>query len=633
MNEERIREILAKICNTRIAVYGDFCLDVYWMMDPRGSEVSVETGLQAQAVNEQNYTPGGAANIVANLAALEPAEIRLIGVMGNDIFGRELISQLKALKANTDDIVIQKEQFDTYAFIKKYNADEEEPRIDFGVYNQRSIETDRQILDSIKNALENYDVLIFNQQIPGSLNNPSFIDGANQLFNQFPDKIILLDSRHYSKEFKNIYRKINSIELAGLNGIDLNPDDHVPVSSVEKFGQATFERSCKPVFVTCGDRGIVTIDENGVHMSNGIQFLSQLDPVGAGDTVLSALALCLAAGIENTEAAHFANLAAGITVQKMFTTGTASGEEIIELGRDTDFLYNSDLSDDPGRARYVQNSRIEICEEPLDGFKATPVKHALFDHDGTISSLRTGWDVIMEKVMAECILGNTHVEGHPLYEKVLVRVKDYIDKSTGVQTIVQMEGLVSIVDEFNIVPKEEIKTATEYKEIFNDALMEMVKQRIGKIERGEPTEDDYKIPGAVDFLKELKQRGIKLYLASGTDHDDVVRESTLLGYAELFDGGIFGSQGDLKLYSKKMIIREIIEKNDLAGGNLIVFGDGPVEIRECRKMNGISVGIASDEINKSRLSLDKRSRLVRAGAHIIMADFCQSRELADLLAI
>ena len=47
MNQERIREITTRIRDVKVAVYGDFCLDAYWVLDPRGSEVSLETGLQA----------------------------------------------------------------------------------------------------------------------------------------------------------------------------------------------------------------------------------------------------------------------------------------------------------------------------------------------------------------------------------------------------------------------------------------------------------------------------------------------------------------------------------------------------------------------------------------------------------
>ncbi|MFC2126226.1 PfkB family carbohydrate kinase [Bacteroidota bacterium] len=631
MKQDRIREILDKIKQAKVAVYGDFCLDVYWIMDPRGSEVSVETGLQAQAVQKQSYTPGGASNIVANLAALEPAEIKLIGVIGDDIFGRELMAQLSALNADISELIIQNDQFDTYAFTKKYNNDEEEPRIDFGVYNARLEETDQLILKGIRRALETYEVLIFNQQIPGSLTRPEFIHEVNHLFDEFNDKIVVLDSRHYGEKFNSVYRKINSTELARLNGIMVNPDDYIPLSSVERYGQEAFKKSGKPVYITCGERGIVTVDSSGVHLSNGIQFLNKLDPVGAGDTTLSALALCLAAGIGSSKAATFANLAAGVTVQKLFTTGSATGDEIITLGEDPDFLYNSDLADDAGLAKYLQGTHIEICEEPEGGFRSIPIKHALFDHDGTISTLRTGWDIVMEEVMVQCILGDSEIENHRLYDKVVERVREYIDKSTGVQTIVQMQGLVTMVEDFNEIPAENILTAREYKEIFNDALMGLVKQRIGKIERGEPIQDDFIIPGSLDFLSEIKKRQVKLYLASGTDHADVENESSLMGYAHLFDGGIYGSQGDIKRYSKKKIIKEIIENNRLKGSDLIVFGDGPVEIKECRKMNGIAVGVATDEIHKNRLNLDKRSRLVKAGAHIVIPEFTETAELMNLL--
>ncbi|GAF91035.1 unnamed protein product, partial [marine sediment metagenome] len=88
MKKERINEILTHIKNVKIAVYGDFCLDAYWLLDPHGSEVSVETGLQARAVGKHYYSLGGASNVVANLAALEPAAIQVIGAIGDDIFGR-----------------------------------------------------------------------------------------------------------------------------------------------------------------------------------------------------------------------------------------------------------------------------------------------------------------------------------------------------------------------------------------------------------------------------------------------------------------------------------------------------------------------------------------------------------------
>jgi len=171
MNEKRISEILEAIKSVNVAVYGDFCLDAYWVLDPKGSETSVETGLQGRAVAKHYYTLGGASNVVANLAALEPASISVIGVTGDDIFGRELRRQLTDLGVDTTHLVIQKEEFDTVTFAKPYLEGNEQNRVDFGFLNRRSEETDKKLLAGIRLALGTADVLIANQQVPGSISN------------------------------------------------------------------------------------------------------------------------------------------------------------------------------------------------------------------------------------------------------------------------------------------------------------------------------------------------------------------------------------------------------------------------------------------------------------------------------
>jgi phosphoglycolate phosphatase-like HAD superfamily hydrolase len=345
--------------------------------------------------------------------------------------------------------------------------------------------------------------------------------------------------------------------------------------------------------------------------------------------VTSALALCLGAGVCPAEAAEFANFAAAVTVQKLFQTGTASGSEILEIGKDADYIYQPELASDRRRACYFNDTEIELCYESIPPAR---IKHAVFDNDGTISTLRQGWEQIMTPVMIKAILGDEYeTADETLYHKVRRRVADYIDKSTGVQTILQMEALVEMVNEFGRVPAEEIHDKFGYKEIYNDALMELVNRRIEKFKCGELDINDYTIKGALDFLKMLRKRGIKLYLASGTDRQDVIAESEALGYAELFDGGIYGALGDIAKYSKKMVIEKIMAENSLQGSELAVFGDGPVELRECRKRDGIAIGVASDEVRRHGLSIEKRNRLVKAGAHIIIPDFSQYGKLIELL--
>ncbi len=631
MKTERVKQILGRIKTVKIAVYGDFCLDAYWILSAEGSEVSVETGLRAQAVKRHYYALGGASNIVANLAALAPAEIRVIGVVGDDIYGRELTGQLVRLNADTTSLVVQKEDFDTVCFAKRYLGDEEQPRIDFGFYNIRSKQTDNAILAGIRNALQTCDAVIFNQQVPGSLNNDDFIDAANALFDEFTDRIVLFDSRHYSDRFTNVYRKTNDIEAAILNGVDAYLDDVITLPDIKKYAQNLYTQSHKPVFVTRGSRGIVTVDADGIHHAPGIQLLKKLDTVGAGDTTMSALGLCLAAGVSPAQAAQFANLAAAVTIQKLFQTGTASSEEVLEISRDADYIYQPELAEDLRQAHYIEGADIELCCD-RDTLDLGHIEHAVFDHDGTISTLRQGWEAIMEPVMIKAILGDHYRQAdETLYHKVRNRVCDYIDKSTGIQTIVQMEALVEMVGEFGIVGAERILDKNGYKTIYNQALIAMVAERTRKFKAGTLDINDFIIKGAVGFLRALKERGVKLYLASGTDRADVINEATVLGYADLFDGRIYGAVGDVGKYSKKMVLEKIVSENDLQGPQLAVFGDGPVEIRQCRKCDGIAIGLASDEIRRWGLCVEKRTRLIKAGAHIIIPDFSQAGQLSKLL--
>jgi phosphoglycolate phosphatase-like HAD superfamily hydrolase len=132
-------------------------------------------------------------------------------------------------------------------------------------------------------------------------------------------------------------------------------------------------------------------------------------------------------------------------------------------------------------------------------------------------------------------------------------------------------------------------------------------------------------------LHELRERGVTLYLASGTDVEDVKNEAQAMGYADLFNGGIYGSVGDVSKYSKKMVIDNIITSNNLHGAELITFGDGPVEIRETRKQDGITVGVASDEVRRHGMNIEKRTRLIKAGADFIIPDFSQYKKLFKVL--
>ena len=627
---KKVKEILDKIENVNIAVYGDFCLDVYWMLDPRKSEISVETGLQAEAIAEQNYTLGGASNITANLAALNPKSILAFGAYGNDIYGREMISQLNGLGIDTSGMVLQKENFATNTFCKVVLEGKELPRFDFGIYNNRSKETDAQILENIEASLSKVDVCIINQQVPDSITD-SFIDGLNKIIANNDDKVFIVDSRQFANKFKNCSMKVNESEAANYCGIDASPDDKFSVSKVIDFAKLTFEKSGKPVFITRGNRGIIAYDDSGLYEVHGIQITKKIDTVGAGDTTLSALACAIATQVPVQERIEFANFAAGVTVQKLFQTGVATPAEILEFSADPNYIYQPELAEDVRRANYYEGSELELCYS-RDKIEVGTIKHAVFDHDGTISVLREGWEKIMEPVMVKAILGDHYATAdETLYHKVVSRVIAFIDQSTGIQTVVQMQGLVELVEEFGLVPKDQILDKFGYKEIFNNALMEMVNARIAKLKSGELDVNDFIVKGSVDFLKYLRDKGITLYLASGTDREDVLIEAKAMGYADLFNGGIYGAVGDISKYSKKIVLNNIMKENNLHGSELVTFGDGPVEMRECRKVGGTAIGIGSDEIRRHGLNLEKRVRLIRSGTQLLIPDFSQQNKLKKFL--
>lgn len=255
-----------------------------------------------------------------------------------------------------------------------------------------------------------------------------------------------------------------------------------------------------------------------------------------------------------------------------------------------------------------------------------PIRHAVFDFDGTISLLREGWERVMGPFMTQAIMG-----GGELTAEAESRVAEYIDESTGIQTILQMEHLVEMVRHEGRVADAEIKSAQEYKAAYNDALMVGVRERIESLQSGRLTLENAMVHGAREFVAGLSQAGVTLYLASGTDVEDVRREAEILGMAHYFTGGIWGALKTFEEYSKDKVIKAIIAEHRLRGPEVLVCGDGPVEIRNARANGCIALGVASDEVKGQGWNQSKRRRLCDAGADILVPDFNEGEKLLDLL--
>ena len=253
------------------------------------------------------------------------------------------------------------------------------------------------------------------------------------------------------------------------------------------------------------------------------------------------------------------------------------------------------------------------------------IRAAIFDFDGTFSTLRCGWEKVMRKMMLELISGGND------YDITLEKKVDaYIDTSTGIQTVYQMQWLKEEVEKAGYGRDD--RDVWWYKDLYNQRLMEEVAQRICRLESAEDTPKQYLIAGAVDFLHLLKSKGIAVYLASGTDHKDVVHEATVLGVADLFSI-IKGAPERQVACSKEAVIKMLLEESGLPGECLLVVGDGKVEIALGAENGAYTLGVATDEEHLRGMNPIKYTRLKNAGADAIVGDFENMDALCSWLEI
>jgi rfaE bifunctional protein kinase chain/domain len=632
MNRQQLQKILDDIATVRIAVVGDFCLDAYWFIDETMSEISVETNQQTRPVHQQRYSLGGAGNVTSNLAAMKIRDIRAFGVIGTDPFGAEMVRIMKENGIQTRNLLVQEENWYTHTYAKPYINDKELNRIDFGNYNQLAEKTADLLIGNLINEIPDMDIILINQQVLSGIHTDYFRKRLLELIRTFPEKMFIVDSRNFNDYYDGTIRKMNDTEAARLCGLQKHPDDAVFHSEVVTCAKKLFGQFGKPLFITRGDKGSLIIDQSGISDIPALTITSKVDTVGAGDSYLAGAAATLAAGYDLNSAATIATFVAGVTVQKLFKTGTATPEEIFSIGKDPNWVYSPELAENKHEARYLENTRIEIINE---WDKNLQIRHAIFDHDGTISTLREGWEEIMAPMMIKAILGDKYQEADKsLFRKVNDLVNEFIDRTTGIQTLVQMKGLIDLIREFNFVPGEQMLDEFGYKRIYNEALLKVVREREKKLRKGEMSLEDLTIKNVIPFLQKLHDAGITLYLTSGTDEEDVKNEARVLGYVHLFGDRIYGAVGDVNKEPKEMVLHRILNViGESAFRSVATFGDGPVEIRETRKKGGIGIGVASDELKRSGLNEKKRTRLIKAGADIIIPDFSQSQQLLRLLNI
>jgi rfaE bifunctional protein kinase chain/domain len=436
---ERLQRLLERIPQATVAVFGDFCVDAYWTLGRDEAELSIETGLRVKRVRTQRYSLGGAGSVLANLTAIGVGKTRPVGVIGKDLFGQKLRAMLSDCGAELDGLLAD-DLWQTMVYAKPYIGEEEQSRIDFGAFNTLSAGMRDALLSKLREATLDCDAVILNQQVPGGMSSPEIIDQINEIVEDHPEKCFLVDARHHPEKYKGAVLKLNMSEAARLLG---ESQERLTTDACAKdFAVRIHRRNSMPVFLTRGELGLAVAARGDVTLIPGLQVIERTDAVGAGDAVIAALAASLAVQASPVEAATLANIAAMVTVKKLRTTGTASAKEILAAAREPDYVFRPEFADSHCKAKYLPGTEIEVVDEPSTDLD---IRHCIFDHDGTLSTLREGWEQIMEPMMARAILGRSYdTVDQPTRERIHELVREFIDRTTGIQTLVQMKALAGL---------------------------------------------------------------------------------------------------------------------------------------------------------------------------------------------
>lgn len=277
----------------------------------------------------------------------------------------------------------------------------------------------------------------------------------------------------------------------------------------------------------------------------------------------------------------------------------------------------------PARTSFIPGTSIELVRPP--SLSEAP-RHVLFDFDGTLSLIREGWMEIMVPMMVRTLAPFARADESE--ESLRALVGNFVAELTGKQTVYQMIRLAREVEARGGKAADPL----DYKAEYHELLMARIASRREGLAAGSVAPASMLVPGSLELLALLQGRGVAIYIASGTDEKYVLEEARLLGLDGYAPGAIYGARADHANFSKELVIRRILGENRVEGASLLAFGDGYVEIADCKAAGGTAVAVASDEAGRSgKPDAWKRERLIGAGADIVIPDYACGRALVDYL--
>ena len=298
--------------NTTVLVLGDIILDEYIWGDV--SRISPEAPVPVVDVRQETTMLGGAANVVHNIAALGGRAV-LCGIVGNDGTGEEIIRKVRELDLSTEGILRVPGRPTT---IKTRIVAQSQQVVRFDRESRIPVGGEHvgRLLAFIEGQKERIQAVVVSDYDKGVVS-AKLMDGLKALCRS-AGVTLGVDPKPSHFQY--------------YSGIDvITPNHHeagafcrrpiVDEESLVRAGKQMLEKlACRSVLITQGKEGMILFEEGGGITHIPTVARKVFDVTGAGDTVISAFCLGLAAGMDFKSAATIANFAAGIVVGEVGTT-------------------------------------------------------------------------------------------------------------------------------------------------------------------------------------------------------------------------------------------------------------------------------------------------------------------------
>ncbi len=313
-------KVLAGFSGAKILVVGDIMMDRFiW---GKVSRISPEAPVPVVLVEKETLLLGGASNVVNNIRSLG-GQVSLCGVVGDDEVGRRIVRELARKGVDTHGLMIEEGRQTT-------------TKTRIIAHQQQVVRIDREMTDSLKPAvfrelsrfieggLKRFDGVILSDYGKGLLTRELIRTVIRQAGEN--RKFVMVDPKLKNFFFYRGATVItpNTSEASAAAGSPITD-----LSSLKRVGRTLLKRlKCHVLVITRGEEGMALFESNQEPYLVPTVAKEVYDVTGAGDTVIGAMALSMAAGAGVREAAKLANHAAGIVVGKV-GTATVTQEELM----------------------------------------------------------------------------------------------------------------------------------------------------------------------------------------------------------------------------------------------------------------------------------------------------------------